>query len=171
MPILPAVSMLRPNAELLSQLQNGQLLTIDPACMGGLLIVKSFYVDFAGPGAAVGGTVDRQCTAVYVIGTVRFKQCKTSMEREESLYTRMAYAERLSTILNIAMPLRRGCLIVEQLRQWVMPDAVDRIPSALISKLVSVDTTIVNLALQSRKELADDMPTLAIASRTQLATV
>jgi hypothetical protein len=169
MPILTSPPMLRPNSKLLSQLQRGELLTIDSHCSGGLLIVKPFYVDFAGPGAAVGGEFDRHCTGVYVIGAVRLKQPKTYAAREEGIYTRIAYSERLSTILNMTAPLRRSCSIVEQLKQWVCSARVDRIPAELMGKLACVDATTINLALQSQKELAEDMPTLAIAPRTQLA--
>lgn len=149
------------NAAILRHLQSGQLLRIAPDSTGSLLIVKSFYVDFAGAGAAIGGEFDRRCTAVCVIGNVRLQNLATQADRDEAILTRIAYAERLTEILDIPVPLRRGRLIVDQLSQWLPGNLALTVPAELAAGLAGILPMTVRLAWRSHKELADDLPTLA----------
>ncbi len=147
------------NAAILDRLKSGQLLTLDPGCQGGLIILKSFYADFAGAGAAIGGAFDLACTAVYVVGSVQLQPAPRE-QREEALNTRIACAEMLAEIASIPVPLRRSYRIVEQLSQWLSREVAATIPAELIAKMVGVLPISVELAQQSRQELADDTPTL-----------
>jgi hypothetical protein len=142
--------------KLLALLQSGKRLRITPDCTGGLLIVKRFYVDFAGPGAAIGGPFDQDCLAVYAIGTVRIQTPKTTAEREESLYTRIAYAERLSSILTIEAPLGRARLILMQLEQWLSPGLLAQVPPTLIAQLVCIPPITMQLVQQSTPKLLSE---------------
>jgi hypothetical protein len=73
-PLQLAVQPSAQHTALLHRLTRGHVLAIDPDSLGGLLLVKAFYVDFAGPGAAVGGEFDQDCTAVYAICPSWFRQ-------------------------------------------------------------------------------------------------
>ncbi|NJP10175.1 MAG: hypothetical protein HC866_12420 [Leptolyngbyaceae cyanobacterium RU_5_1] len=127
------------------------------------------FADFAGPGAAVGGEFDRHCTAVYTVGAIRLRQAATRVERKQTLQTRIVYAEALAAITETSVPLRRGCLIVEQLCQWLPTELAETIPAELVGKLVGVLPTTVKLAWQSRYRAGDEMPTLlASQPETQL---
>lgn len=148
------------NAAILNCLKSGQVFTLDPDYPGGLIIYKSFYADFAGPGAAVGGEFDRTCTAVYAVGPIHLQPNSTREQREAALNTRITYAELLAEIANIAVPLRRSYRIVEQLSQWLSREIVIALPAELIAKMVGVLPISIELAQQSRKALASDMPTL-----------
>jgi hypothetical protein len=102
-----------PNDAILCRLQRGQLLSLDAASWGGLIILKTFYVDFAGPGAAVGGEFDRHCTAVYAIGQVQLQIPSNRADQEQVLLHRIAQASSLAKIANIPGTLQRSCRIVE----------------------------------------------------------
>jgi hypothetical protein len=145
------------NTTLLRRLTSGQILTIAPDSMGGLLLIKPFYVDFAGPGAAVGGEFDRNCTAVYQIGTVRFQPLPTQRDRDDAIKTRITYAEQLSAILDVPHPLQRGRLIVEQLANWLPGNLSLTIPTEYIAALVVLPQTI-QFAWQAPKAIAADLP-------------
>ncbi|EKQ69477.1 hypothetical protein OsccyDRAFT_2105 [Leptolyngbyaceae cyanobacterium JSC-12] len=142
---------------ILHQLQSGQLLTIAPDSPGSLLIVKSFYVDFAGPGAAVGGEFDRRCTAVYVVGTVRLQTIANQSDREDAIQTRLTYAEQLAHIVDYPNPQQRGRAIVQQLAEWLPGNLSLTIPAELTAGLAGVLPTTVQMAWQSHKEIADDI--------------
>lgn len=157
------------NNAVLGCLKSGQLLAIAPNSPGGLIIVKSFYADFAGPGAAVGSEFDRHTTAVYAIGPVQFYTPATRAERATSVETRIAYTERLSSILDIPVPLRRATLIPEQFHAWLPGQSLETVPAELISKLVGILPATVKLAWHSRKQLANDTPTLITSNPVTLS--
>ncbi|PZV03719.1 MAG: hypothetical protein DCF22_26000 [Leptolyngbya sp.] len=148
------------NTALLNCLRSGQLHSLPADCQGGLIILKSFYADFAGAGAAIGGEFDRHCTAVYTIGSVRLERRTSRVEREETLQTRIAYAEKLADITQVAVPLRRGGLIVDYLSQWLPAELAMTIPQELIGKLVGVLPVTVKLAGRSRQQGTGEMPTM-----------
>ncbi|MDX2231690.1 MAG: hypothetical protein NW220_18795 [Leptolyngbyaceae cyanobacterium bins.349] len=139
------------NAGLLHRITSGHVLTIAPDSIGGLLLIKPFYVDFAGPGAAVGGEFDRDCTAVYQVGLVRLQTLLTQRDRQEAIQTRIAYAEQLAAILDIPHALQRSRLIVEQLTDWLPGNLSLTIPAELAAGLAGVLPKTIELAWQSPK--------------------
>jgi len=141
------------NAALLRRLTNGHVLAIAPDSVGGLLLVKPHFVDFAGPGAAVGGEFDRNCIAIYQLGSVRFQALLGQRDREEAIQTRLTYAEQLSVILDVPHPLQRGCLIIEQLSSWLPGNLSLTIPETLIAGLAGVLPRTVQMAWQAPKAI------------------
>ena len=160
------------NETILRRIQSGSLISLVTDSLGGLIIIKPFYADFAGPGAAIGGEFDRRCTAIYTVGNVQLQTPVTHAEREMTILTRVAYAEALTTLLNIQVPIRRSSLMIEHLCQWMPRDIAETIPAELIGKLISVPPATVKLAWQSHKRLSDDMPTLVSTQpRKELVSV
>lgn len=141
---------------LLHRLTSGHILMITPDSQGGLLLVKPFYVDFAGPGAAIGGEFDRSSTAVYPIGNIHFQTSLNQRDREDAIQTRITYVEQLSTILDNAHPLHRARLITRYLTDCLPGNLSLTIPAELIAGLAGVLPDTVRFAWQSHKELAED---------------
>lgn len=120
---------------LLDLFKSGQWLALKPECRGGLIVQKSFYADFVGPGAAVGGSFDINCTSVYVIGEVEFYAPTTYTERQHAFQKRMTYLKKLSEILSVHAHIHRACLILRQLCLWVGVSQSRSIPVELIAQL------------------------------------
>lgn len=130
-------------------LKSGQLLAIAADCQGGLILQKPFYAEFVGPGAAVGGTFDIQSTSAYVLGKVQFLELTTYAERQQAFQKRIAYIKKFQeTILPEQSPLRRACLIMNQLYQWFGVDETKRIPNELMAQLVGVLPGTIAIAQQ-----------------------
>ncbi len=127
-----------PTALPLSFFKSGQFLSLSPDCQGGLILLKSFYADFVGSGAVVGSSFDVNCTSVYVIGTVEFCAPATYSERQQAFCKRMAYTQQLQEIAGEEAPLRRSCLILQQLHQWVGAEEAKKIPDELVARLAGV---------------------------------
>jgi hypothetical protein len=120
---------------LLDLFKSGQWLALKPECRGGLIVQKSFYADFVGPGAAVGGSFDVNCTSVYVLGEVEFYAPTTYEERQYAFQKRVTYIEKLSAILSVRAPVHRACLTIRQLCLWVGVSQTRSIPLELIAQL------------------------------------
>ncbi|MEW6498368.1 MAG: hypothetical protein AB1589_38585 [Cyanobacteriota bacterium] len=129
----------------LSFFKSGQFLCLSPECQGGLIIHKSFYADFVGPGAAVGSSFDVNCTSVYVIGEVKFWVPATYAERQQAFQKRMAYSQQLQELVGQGAPLQRCALILNQLSQWVGAKEANNIPDELVARLAGVFTKTVKM--------------------------
>lgn len=129
----------------LSFFKSGQFLCLSPDCQGGLIIHKSFYADFVGPGAAVGSSFDINCTSVYVIGEVKFWVPTTHAERQQAFQKRMAYSQQLQELVGQGAPLQRCALILNQLSQWVGAKEANNIPDELVARLAGVFTKTVKM--------------------------
>lgn len=130
----------------LSFFKSGQFLCLSPECQGGLIIHKSFYADFVGPGAAVGSSFDVNCTSVYAIGKVEFCVPATYSERQQAFQQRMAYSQQLQDIVGEEAPLHRSILMLNQLSQWVGAEEVTKIPDELVARLAGVLTKTIKVA-------------------------
>jgi hypothetical protein len=146
----PSRSASDPNSVLLDRLRQGQLFALDPNYPGGLILFKSFYTDFAGPGSAIGGEFDRHCTAIYPVGPIRIQIVSTHVARQQTLHQRMTYAEKLANIASMPVSLRRSCMVVDCLCEWLSPAIAEQVSHELISKLVSISPVAVQLAWQAR---------------------
>lgn len=129
-------------------LKSGQLLAINADCQGGLILQKPFYAEFVGPGAAVGGSFDIQSTSAYVLGNVQFLELTTYAERQQAFQKRIAYIKKFQNLLLEQTPLRRACLIVDQLNQWFGVDETKKISHESMAQLAGVLPGTVAIAWQ-----------------------
>ncbi len=136
----------------LQLLKSGQLLALTTDCQGALLIQKPYFAEFAGPGAAVGGSFDIKCTSVYVLGVVKFQAPASLSERQQAFQQRMGYIKQLQEITSEQTPLRRARAMVNQLNQWCGVDEVRNIPNEIIAKLIAVLPETVAIARQQRPQ-------------------
>lgn len=148
-PLQLAVQPSAHNTALLHRLTRGHVLTIAPDSLGGLLLVKSFYVDFAGPGAAVGGGFDQACTAVYAIGQVHLQTVLTPAERQSAIDIRIAYSEQLSAIVDRSQPHQRAHLITRWLAEWLPGNLSLMVSAELAAGLAGVLPNTVRMAWQT----------------------
>lgn len=130
----------------LSFFKSGQFLCLTPDCRGGLILQKPFYADFVGPGAAVGSSLDVNCTSVYAIGAVKFYVPASYSERQQAFQQRMAYCQQIQEIVAEEAPLHRSRLILQQLSQWVGAEEGKKIPDELVARLVGVLTKTIKVA-------------------------
>lgn len=139
-------------------LKSGQLLAIAADCQGGLILQKPFYAEFVGPGAAVGGSFDIQSTSAYVLGNVQFLELTTYAARQQAFQKRIAYIEKFQNILLEQSPLRRACLIVNQLYQWFGVDETKKISNESMAQLAGVLPGTVAIACQQHAQSSAARP-------------
>lgn len=145
-------------AIVLHRITSGTVWAIAPETKGGLLLVKPFYVDFAGPGAAVGGKFDQDCVAVYAVGQVRLQPILTQGDRAAAIHTRRTYAAQLAAILDMPQATQRGHCILSQLATWLPGNLALTIPAELTASLAGVLPRTIQQAWQSPKAFAADLP-------------
>ncbi len=176
---IPSVPCTNPHpAVWLHRITSGQLFEITPDSQGALLLVKGFYVDFAGPGAAVGGEFDHTCTAVYVLGSVQLRPLQPQHDRGDAIQIRLTYAEQLAAIAALPNAKHRAQQIVHQLTDWLPGNLSFLVSEDLAAGLVGVLPTTIRWAWQanqsaqpSTKAIAGDRVAMTITPNRGLSPV
>jgi hypothetical protein len=124
--------------QILQQISSGQLLVVNSRRKNGLILYKSFYAEFAGPGAAVGGEIDRDCVRVIPVGDLSLVQPEEDEDRQKAYLIRRQWIRLTQQMTDNPAPQERVNLIVDQFINYFGADLVKQLPSEAFSGLVGV---------------------------------
>ena len=85
--------------ELLRQLQAKQSLVINPRRRNGVILVKPYHAEFAGPGAFVGGDLDQNIVCCYPVGSLSWLTPSSSGEQIKAYLIRRQWTVLLKQIV------------------------------------------------------------------------
>lgn len=88
--------------------QAQRLLAINEQRKSGLILCKTHYAEFAGPGAIISTPVEVECTAIVVIGSPEIVEVVTHEERQKAYGRRIQWIRWLHKIAEDPDPLRRA---------------------------------------------------------------
>lgn len=132
---------------ILSQIQNGQVFTVDSKRRSGLILCKSFHAEFAGPGAAVGGDFDLSCKELFVIGDLSVQPLASYEDSRKSYSIRRAWNRLIHGFAEIESPSQRSRKILTQFELYFDKQTVAQIPDHIFALLVKVSPHVI----QSRR--------------------
>ena len=148
-----------PEVTLLPQLKSGQLLIVDAASQGGLILCKPHHAEFVGGGAAIGGALDLDCQRVVPIGTVSILYSDCWWTRHQAYLARSRWLLLLQKATVEQVPLRRAQIILIWLTKKLGAATVAALPEELLGNLVGVFPQTMQMARSL--VLSDDNPELA----------
>jgi hypothetical protein len=101
-----------------------ELLIVSPQRRNGLILFKRYHAEFAGPGAAVGGLIDRDCQRVLPIGNLSLISPESSEERQRAYLIRRQWVRLTIEIIDNLTPLQRAqrILNLESEQRAQLPD-------------------------------------------------
>ncbi len=101
-----------------------ELLIVSPHRRNGLILFKRYHAEFAGPGAAVGGLIDRDCQRVLPIGNLSLISPESSEERQRAYLIRRQWVRLTIEIIDNLTPLQRAqrILHLESEQRAQLPD-------------------------------------------------
>jgi hypothetical protein len=101
-----------------------ELLIVSPRRRNGLILFKRYHAEFAGPGAAVGGLIDRDCQRVLPIGNLSLISPESSEERQRAYLIRRQWVRLTIEIIDNLTPLQRAqrILHLESEQRAQLPD-------------------------------------------------
>jgi len=123
---------------MLEQIQAGELLVVSRNRRNGLILYKRFHADFAGPGAAVGGRLDRDCTAILPVGNLRLKWPQSSQDLEESYRIRRQWTILVRQMTGVAVAGKRAETILSQFENYFDPKVVAALPDEALGLMVGL---------------------------------
>ncbi len=139
--------------QILKYLQTGNLWVVNSRRRNGLILCKSFYAEFAGPGAAVGGIFDMDCQAVIPVGNLSIIQPNSHEERHDAYLIRRQWIRLTQQFTDQSVPLQRAQMILNQFENYFDQETIARIPDEAFALLVGVLPYSVRMARRRPSKL------------------
>ena len=127
-----------PVSEILSQLHHGQLMMVNSRKRNGLILVKSFHAEFAGPGSAIGGEFDRDCQDIIPVGDLSVAEPASQEECQKAYLIRRQWIRLAQQITEHELPDDRVKMILQQFENYFAVDTVMGLPDEAFALLVGV---------------------------------
>lgn len=134
--------------EILALLNSGKLLVVDSHRRNGLILVKQFHAEFAGPGAAVGGSFDLDCQQAIAVGNFCLVYPYSPEERQKAYGIRRHWVRLTEQITANPIPLQRAQIILTQFEQYFDSQTVAQLPDEALAGLVGVFPQTIRRARQ-----------------------
>jgi hypothetical protein len=120
------------------QLQQGELLIVNPRRKNGLIIYKTYHAEFAGPGAIVGGKFDRDVSKLLAVGNLSLVAPSNSQARKQAYKMRRQWVKLTKQIIDNPQPTQRAQVILNQFEHWFDVATVADLPDEAFALLVGV---------------------------------
>lgn len=124
--------------DILEQLHQGKLMMINSRKRNGLILIKPFHAEFAGPGSAIGGQFDRSCQEVIEVGDLSIGQPCSQEERQKAYLIRRQWIRLAQQITDNPDPSDRVKMMLKQFENYFTLDTVKAVPDEAFALLVGV---------------------------------
>ena len=111
---------------------------IDPKRRNGVILVKPYHAEFAGPGAFIGGNLDKKVLECHPVGNFAWAYSRTPDELIRALLIRRQWVLLLKQIVNNPHPTERAQLILNQMKHWFDSATVSTLTIEVLADLVGV---------------------------------
>lgn len=140
---------------LLNDLQKGHVLAITPKSSGGLILCKRYYAELVGPGAAVGGMLDTDCTEVILIGSnISLVNLNYYQDSHNAYEIRQKWIQYLQDLLKVSDPLVRSQKVLHLIEEFFNhPPNMDQLPDHSLAMLAGVLPKTIQLAKTYRQTI------------------
>ena len=114
-----------------------ELLIVSSRRRNGLILFKRYHAEFAGPGAAVGGLIDRDCQRVLPVGNLSLISPESSEERQRAYLIRRQWVRLTIEIIGNLTPLQRAQKILKS-SDLFESEIIAQLPDEALAFLVGV---------------------------------
>lgn len=139
-------------SEIVAQLHSGKLLVVSRNRRNGLILFKSYHAEFAGPGAAVGGTFDMDCKRAVAVGNFSLVVPESYEERQTAYKTRRQWIMLTKQLTDRSDPLERAEKLLAQFEAFFDGQTVANLPDDVLAYLVGVLPQTIALARRSNED-------------------
>lgn len=131
----------------LNYLQNRHLIAIASESKGGLILCKRYHAELIGPGAALGGILDLDCTQVMIIGRIFLYELRSYSESQQALDNRQKWIYYLQNLVKLSDPLMRSQKILHLLSNFFESESeMAHLPDEILAMLAGVLPNTITLA-------------------------
>lgn len=123
---------------ILQCIRKGQVWAINSRRRNGLILYKPFHAEFAGPGAAVGGSYDQDCQLVIPVGNLVLAQPNCHSDRQNAYLIRRQWIKLTQQFTDQSSPMQRAQMILNQFETYFDQQTIARVPDEAFAMLVGV---------------------------------
>jgi len=136
------------SSDILAEINSGKLLMVDSRRRNGLILIKRFHAEFAGPGAAVGGAFDVDSQQAIPVGDFCLVCAQSPEARQKALGIRRHWVRLTEQLTRKPVALERAQIILTQFEQYFDSETVAQIPDEVLALLVGVFPRTIRVARQ-----------------------
>lgn len=111
---------------------------VNPRRKNGLILRKTYYGDFAGPGSIIGGIFDQDVVAVIPVGSLSLLTPTPGTEQEKAHLIRRQWVRLLQQITEKSTSEQRAQTILNQFEHWFDLETAAQITDDVFADLVGV---------------------------------
>ncbi|MEM6868693.1 MAG: hypothetical protein AAF528_09970 [Cyanobacteria bacterium P01_C01_bin.121] len=124
--------------DVVKKMDSGQLWVVNSRRRNGLIVVREFHAEFAGPGAAVGGSLDEDVVKVIPIGNLSLLEPDSHEAHQNAIKIRLQWIRLTQNFTDQPEPNDRARMILEQFKTYFDQATVDMVPDEAFAMLVGV---------------------------------
>ncbi|MEZ2240106.1 hypothetical protein [Microcoleus sp.] len=137
------------SSDIIAELSSGKLLLVDSRRRNGLILIKRFHAEFAGPGAAVGGAFDVDSQQVIPVGDFCLVYPESPEARQKAFGIRRHWVRLTEQLTAKPEALERAQMLLTQFEQYFDIQTVAQIPDRALALLIGVFPQTIRQARQS----------------------
>jgi hypothetical protein len=124
--------------EILSQLRQKESLIVNPRRRNGIILIKAYHAEFAGPGSVIGGEFDTEVIRVLAVGNLSLLQPQSTEEKIKAYLIRRQWILLTKQIADNPIPQQRAQIILNQFENWFDAAIASQVCDEAFSLLVGV---------------------------------
>lgn len=124
--------------EVVEKMDSGQLWVVNSRRRNGIIVLREFHAEFAGPGAAVGGDLDTGIVKIIPIGNLSLLEPDSHEAHQNAIKIRLQWIRLTQNFTDQASPDDRARMILEQFKTYFDQTTVDLVPDEAFAMLVGV---------------------------------
>ncbi|WP_346290673.1 hypothetical protein [Sphaerothrix gracilis] len=132
--------------EILTQFEEDKFWVVNSRRRNGIIVVKQFHAEFAGPGAAVGGSFDLGCQKIIPLGNLSLIPPESHEDQQKALRIRLQWIRLTQNFTDKPVPTERARMILEQFKSYFDASMVEQVPDEAFALLVGVLPYTIRLA-------------------------
>jgi hypothetical protein len=136
------------HSDILAEINSGKLLMVDSRRRNGLILIKRFHAEFAGPGAAVGGAFDVDSVRAIPVGDFCLVCPQSPEEKQKAFEIRRHWVRLTEQLTRKPVALERAQMLLTQFEQYFDWETVAQIPDRALALLVGVFPQTIRAARQ-----------------------
>lgn len=122
----------------LKRIQDGEFLIVNSRRRNGVILQKPYYTEFAGPGAVIGGTFDRNCQELIPVGKLSLIRPKSLEDQHRACLIRRQWILLTKQLTENQDPQERARMLLNQFENYFDSASVAHLPDEIFAQLVGV---------------------------------
>jgi hypothetical protein len=125
-------------SQIFHQLKQKKCLVVNPRRKNGLILLKTYHAEFAGPGAVVGSEFDVDVEDLIPVGKLSLTVPQNSDEMVKAYLIRRQWVRLTKQITDNPIPIQRAQVILNQFDNWFDAKTTAQLPDEAFALLVGV---------------------------------